>query len=124
MSYIRLTLATPPPERLAEVREQYEEIIAYVSTFPGYESGWVVAPGYGDGEVGRLTIWQSEAAANFAATDPHAMALHARVRFAAAGNLWDRSFDTDISRALSRMDDDLDAAAALRAVEALYRTIS
>ena len=121
LSYIRLTVATPPPERLAEVREQYQEIIAYVSTFPGYEFGWVVAPGYGDGEVGRLTIWQSEAAANSAATDPHAMALHARVRFTAAGNLWDRSFDTDISRApTSTTVDDLDTVAVLRAVEALY----
>lgn len=125
MSYIRLTLATPPPERMAEVRRQYEEIVAYVSTFPGYVSGWVVAPGHGEDEVGRLTIWQSEAAANHAATDPHAMALHSQVQFAARGNVWDRSFDTDTSRAPDiANEDELDHEAAVRAAEALYRATS
>ena len=95
MSYIRLTLATPPPDRLAEVRQCYEELVAYVATLPGFVTGWVVTSGYGDREVGRLTVWQSEAAAHRAANDPHAMALHAQLRFAVAGQLWDRSFDTE-----------------------------
>ena len=95
MSYIRLTLATPLPGRVAEVRQQYEVLVAHVSTLPGFVTGWVVAPGYGGNEVGRLTVWETEAAANRAANDAHAMALHAQVQFAVFGNLWDRSFDTD-----------------------------
>ena len=94
MSYMRLTLATPPPGRAAEVRQRYEEIVAHVATLPGFESGWVVAPPFPAGEIGRLTIWTSEAAANQAANDPHAMALHAQVQFAVFGDLWDRSFAT------------------------------
>ena len=122
MSYIRLTVATPPPERLAEVRQRYEEIVTYVATLPGFVTGWVVAPGHGDREVGRLTVWQTEAAANRAANDPHTMALHAQIQFAVSGNLWDRSFDTDAPWASATTDEhELDAGAAVRAVEALYK---
>ena len=123
MAYIRLTLATPPPERLDEVRQHYEALVAYVSTLPGFVTGWVVVPGHGGGEVGRLTVWESEAAAHQAATDPHALALHARVQFAAAGRLWDRSFDTDDATAMDLKPTgphDLDPVAAVRAADAWY----
>lgn len=55
----------------------------------------MIAPAVPDGEIGRLTVWQDEAAANHAANDPHAMALHAQVQFATVSDLWDRSFATD-----------------------------
>ena len=123
MSYIRLTLATPPPERLAQVRQCYEELVAYVATLPGFVTGWVVASGYGDREVGRLTVWQSEAAAHRAANDPHAMALHAQLQFAASGQLWDRSFNTTEGSPIppSAPEHELDPAAVVRIVEALYQ---
>jgi hypothetical protein len=80
--------------RLAwQVRDAYQAVLDYVSTVPGFLSGWVVA-GHSAGEIGRLTIWVDEAAANQAATDQHALVLHARVLYAAAGNVWDRSFET------------------------------
>ena len=113
MSYIRVSMVAPPPERMADVRRRYEEIVAYVATFPGYISGWVVAPGHGEEQVGRLTIWQSEADANHAATDAHAIALHSQVQFTAGGTVWDRSFDT-------APEEHLDSEAAVRAAEALY----
>jgi heme-degrading monooxygenase HmoA len=91
MSYIRLSMAVPQAERAVEIRQQYERLLSYLAGQPGYLSGWVVA-GRSDGEIGRLSIWESEAAANRAATDSYVLALHAKVRSAATGQLWDRSF--------------------------------
>src|ERR1039457_2514509 len=91
MSYIRLSMAVPQSERAVEIRQQYERLLSYLADQPGFVSGWVVA-GHGEGEIGRLSIWESEAAANRAATGSYVMALHAKVRSAAAGQLWDRSF--------------------------------
>ena len=122
VAYIRLSLAAPPPDRLVEVRQYYEELVAYAAALPGFVMGWVVVPGFGDGEVGRLTVWETEAAANRAANDLHMMALHAQVQFAASGHLWDRSFDTDrLTTAASAGAGELDPAEVVRAVEALYQ---
>src|SRR4051812_11266336 len=76
MSYIRLTMATPPEARVAEIRQQYEQLLSYLAQQPGFLTGWVVA-GHGEGEIGRLSVWDSEAAANRAATDSYVLALHA-----------------------------------------------
>jgi heme-degrading monooxygenase HmoA len=92
MPFIRLTMATPRPERLAEVRRHYEELVAYVARFPGFLGGWVLQASEEAGEVGRLTLWETEADANHAANDPHALALHAELQFDVTGQLWDRSF--------------------------------
>jgi heme-degrading monooxygenase HmoA len=94
MPFIRLTMATPRPERRAEVRQHYEELVAYVARFPGFLGGWVLEPSEGTavGEVGRLTLWETEADAHHAANDPHALSLHAELHFDVVGQLWDRSF--------------------------------
>ncbi len=93
MPYVRLTLAKPRPERVAEVRRHYEELVGYLSTLPGFVAGWVVVPHDDSGEVGRLSMWESQEAANHAANDPRAMSLHAELEFDVFGNMWDRSFD-------------------------------
>jgi quinol monooxygenase YgiN len=93
MPYIRLTLVHPRPERRAEVRRHYEELIAYVRTLPGCLAGYVIEPHDESGEVGRISIWESAEAAHHAANDPHALALHAELHFDVQGSLWDRSFD-------------------------------
>ncbi len=124
MSYIRLTLTRPPPGRLAEVRQHYEQIVAHVATLPGFIAGWVVVPGHGDGEVGRLTVWETAAAANRAANDPHAMALHAQIQFAVSNTpdgAWDRSFDTDRPVSPSAAMHELDPTALAQSVDAFFR---
>ena len=93
MPYIRVTLAKPRPERVAEVRRHYEEIVRHTSTLPGFISGWVLLPHDTSGEVGRMTMWQSQADANNAANDAHTLSLHAEVQFDVFGDMWDRSFD-------------------------------
>ena len=121
MAYVRLSLATSPPDRRAEVRQYYQELVAYASSLPGFVTGWVVA-GSGDAEIGRLAVWETESAAHRAANDPHLMALHAQVQFAVSGNLWDRSFETDPSQTDGATGArDMDPAAVLRAVEAMFQ---
>lgn len=93
MPYIRLTLAKPRPERYDEVRRHYEELVKYTSTLSGFVAAWVVVPHDDSGEIGRLSMWQTQEDAHHAANDPHAMSLHAELEFDALGNLWDRSFD-------------------------------
>ena len=93
MAYMRLTLARPRPERRAEVKRHYEDLVAYVLTLPGCLGGYVVEAHDESGEIGRVSIWESTEAANHAANDPHAMALHAELHFDLQGSLWDRSFD-------------------------------
>jgi heme-degrading monooxygenase HmoA len=90
--FARLTLATPRPERMAEVRRHYEELVAHVASLPGFVGGWVLLPSGDEGDVGRLTLWETEADANRAANDPRALSLHAELQFDVSGNLWDRSF--------------------------------
>lgn len=93
MPFVRLTLATPRPERVAEVRRHYEDLVAYLRDKPGFVDGWVVVGSADTGDVGRMTLWESEEAANHAANDPHAMSLHSELQFDTFGQLWDRSFD-------------------------------
>ena len=93
MAYIRLTLASPRPERRAEVREHYEELVRYVKSLPGCLGGYVIEAHDESGDVGRISIWESADAANRAANDPHAMSLHAELHFDVQGSLWDRSFE-------------------------------
>lgn len=92
MPFIRLTMASPRPERRAEVRRHYEELVAHVAGLPGCLGGWVLEPSDDTAEVGRLTMWETEADAHHAANDPHALALHAELHFDVIGQLWDRSF--------------------------------
>ena len=93
MSYMRLTLAHPSPERREEVLKHYEELVAYVLTLPGCIGGYVLEAKDQSGEVGRISIWENPDAAHRAANDPHAMSLHAELHFDVQGSLWDRSFD-------------------------------
>src|SRR5258708_3618804 len=119
MSYIRLSMAVPQAERADEIREQYERLLSYLTDQPGFLSGWIVA-GHSDGEIGRLSVWESEAAANRAATDSYVLALHAKVRTAAAGQLWDRSFMTEGPAPYVPTDPQgLDAAEVVRAAQGL-----
>lgn len=93
MPYIRLTIANPRAERRAEVKRHYEELVAYVLTLPGCLGGYVLEAHDETAGVGRISIWESNDAANVAANDPHAMSLHAELHFDVEGSLWDRSFD-------------------------------
>jgi quinol monooxygenase YgiN len=98
MPYIRLTLARPRPERRAEVRQHYEELVAYVRSLPGCIGGYVLEAKDESSEIGRMSVWEDAEAAHRAANDPHAMALHAELHFDVQGSLWDRSFDATEAR--------------------------
>jgi quinol monooxygenase YgiN len=93
MPYVRLTLNQPRPEVRAEVVRHYRELVNYVKTLPGCLDAFVLESHDETAEVGRLSMWESEEAANHAANDPHAMSLHAELLFDSQGQVWDRSFE-------------------------------
>lgn len=93
MPYIRLSLAKPRPERMQEVRKHYEELVSYVAKMEGCLAAWVMVPHDDSGEIGRMSMWATQADANRAANDPHTMALHSELEFDTSGGVWDRSFD-------------------------------
>lgn len=94
MAYIRLTLAKPRPELRAEVERHYRQLVAYVRTLPGCLGAEVLETEDGSGELGRISTWESAAAADHAASDPHALALHAELHNDLQGVFWDHSFKT------------------------------
>ena len=95
MPFVRLTVAHARPERREEVKKHYRELVDYVRKLPGCVGAYVLTAEDGTGDVGRMTLWENEAAANHAANDPHAMSLHAELMFDVSGEMWDRTFDAN-----------------------------
>lgn len=79
MAVVRITIARPRTEVQHEVEQYFRELIDRTSRMPGFLSGYVLQASGASGEVGRVTIWESQEAANRAANDPRVMAIHARL---------------------------------------------
>lgn len=97
MSFVRITLTRPRPEVRAEVEGHYRELISATSKFPGFIAGYMLVSPDLSGEVGRVTIWESQELANHAANDAHIMALHAELNFDDRGTTQDWNLDSPFS---------------------------
>jgi quinol monooxygenase YgiN len=89
MPFVRITMARPRPEVRNRVRDNFRELLATSAKHPGYLGGYVLESTDPAGEVGRVTIWESQSAANAAASDPHVLAVHSELRFDDRGTLQD-----------------------------------
>jgi hypothetical protein len=67
--YVRLALMRPRPGQDKRVSEVIDGLLAHFATQPGYVRGYKLTgePHVPEGQVGRLTVWASEADANHAA---------------------------------------------------------
>jgi len=97
MSFVRITLTRPRPEVKAEVEQHYRDLISATSGMPGFIAGYMLVSPDISGEVGRVTIWQSQTLANQAANDPHVMSLHAELNFDDRGTTQDWDLDSPFS---------------------------
>jgi quinol monooxygenase YgiN len=79
MPFVRISVAQPRPEARDEVRRYYQDLIESTSRLPGFVTGYVLESSGNAGDVGRVTVWESQEAANHAANDPHVMSIHARL---------------------------------------------
>ncbi len=89
MPFVRITIARPRPELRARVRDSFHDLLTTSAKFPGYLGGYVLESADASGEVGRVTIWESQSAANAAASDPHVLAVHSELLFDDRGTLQD-----------------------------------
>lgn len=99
LASVRRTLAKPRPALRAAVGRHYRALVASVRTLPGGLGAEVSETEDGSGEFGRSSTWERADAADHAATDPHALAMHAALHNDRQGVCWDHSFKTGVSTA-------------------------
>jgi quinol monooxygenase YgiN len=77
MSYVRVSLMQPRSGRAAEVREHLDELADFFAKQAGFIEGYTLYSS--DALVGRVTVWESEASADHAATSTHVLAVRSRL---------------------------------------------
>jgi len=97
MPFVRISLAHPRADVRAEVRRHLEELIQRSQALPGFVAGYVLVGDEDAGTLGRVTIWESHAAADRAANDMVIMATHAKLRFDTDGNIEEYDFEAPIA---------------------------
>jgi quinol monooxygenase YgiN len=82
----------PLSGREAEVQKLNIELVHYYQQQPGCVSSRFIEAADRLGEMGRLSEWESEAAADAAATSDHSMSLRASLHLAVRRGHIERSF--------------------------------
>lgn len=95
MSYVRFSLMKPLAGRDLEVAKLNLELVSLYRGQPGCISSQVIRATAPSGEVGRLSFWESESAADAAATGDHSMHLRSLLHLAVRRGHLDRSFHTE-----------------------------
>ena len=95
MSYVRISLMKPLARHDLEVTKLNLELVNLYRQQPGCISSQFIRATDDSGEVGRLSFWESESAADAAATGDHSMHLRSRVHLAVRRGYQDRSFHTE-----------------------------
>lgn len=72
--YVRLSLVQAKPGNEAAVAKIEDDLMAFFTKQPGYVRGYQIVGGDSEGRVGRLTLWESDSAADLAAQTPHVLA--------------------------------------------------
>ena len=92
MPYIRISLMPPAEGKSDEVKRLNQELSAFYIAQDGCLQSFVITAADGSGELGRVSIWQSEATADHAASHEHSMSLRSRLHLAVKRGHVDRSF--------------------------------
>jgi hypothetical protein len=74
--FVRLSLSKPAAQSRQEALGIEDHLLAHFSTLPGFVEGYRLEnPDY----IGRVTLWDSQSAADHAAGDSHTMASRSRL---------------------------------------------
>lgn len=92
MLYLRFSLLAPFQEHEVEVRDLERELLAFLSQQPGFVDGFLLTATDGSMEMGRVTVWRSEADADHAATLDHVLAVRSRLLETTEEERLERSF--------------------------------
>jgi heme-degrading monooxygenase HmoA len=92
MSYIGLSIITPMAGQQEEVERISGELVAYARSLEGCIAAYGIKAADGSGDVGRITIWESEEHANRGVTTMHAMSLRSELHLKIEAGHLDRGF--------------------------------
>jgi quinol monooxygenase YgiN len=84
MPYIRISIARARPGQEARLQELQGQIVALSAGQPGCERAYLLYPHDESGDVARISIWDSEAAAEQAASTDAMLSLRSELNLAAA----------------------------------------
>jgi quinol monooxygenase YgiN len=94
MAFVRLSIMKPARGQAERVESILRDLDATVSKTQGCLQSMLLSADDGTGELGRITIYENEEAANEAANLAHVMALRSELhRIVEPGHV-ERSFDT------------------------------
>ena len=79
MTYVRISLMKPLSRRPLEVEKLNRELVQLYRKQEGCISGHLIGAAAGSGEVGRVSFWQSESAADAPATSDQSLSLRSRL---------------------------------------------
>jgi hypothetical protein len=92
MPYIRFGLQKPRPGQFEAVKGLQERVVKSLLVTPGCREAWLLLPDDESGEIGRLSIWDSEDAADDAAMRDETMALRSQIGILVDGPGTERGF--------------------------------
>ena len=92
MPYIRISLMRPLTGKEAAVLDLNAQLVAFYRQQEGCLQSHVIKATDGSPEVGRVSLWESEAAADRAATLDRSMALRSRLHLLVRRGHLERSF--------------------------------
>jgi quinol monooxygenase YgiN len=95
MSYLRLSIARPRRGEEQRVHELQGEIAKWVVTQPGCRASYLLHPHDDSGEIARVTIYESEEAADRTASHAHMMALRSQLNLAIEADHVERGFHAE-----------------------------
>ena len=96
MPFVRISVAYPRADVRDEVRRHFEELVHRSQTLPGFVAGYVLVSTDAAGGMGRVSIWESHAAADHAANDATIMATHAKLNFDTDGQIQEYDMDAPV----------------------------
>ena len=92
MPYIRISLMKPLAGKEAAVVDLNAQLVAFYGQQEGCLQSHLIKASDGSPEVGRVSLWESEAAADRAATLDRSMALRSRLHLLVRRGHQERSF--------------------------------
>ncbi len=95
MPYVRLSLMKPMSGKDLEVANLNQELVEFYRRQEGCVSSHVITAVDSSGEVGRVSVWESEGTADAAATADRSLSLRSRLHLLLRRGHQDRSFRSD-----------------------------
>jgi hypothetical protein len=88
MVFIRYSLMTPKPRQEQRVREIIDELIRFQRMQDGFIAAYRLEPDEhaARGQIGRISIWESEEKANPVAHNQHHISLQSELRLVVEGS--------------------------------------